>query len=81
MILHHTNCGIRPLAAYPELLAKFFEIPVEDLETKAVSDPYASVRIDVDIVRQVLPAEVLVSRLVYNLDTGLIEVVVPPVTP
>jgi carbonic anhydrase len=81
VILHHTDCGIRPLVAYPELLAKFFEIPVEDLETKAVSDPYASVRIDVDIVRQALPAEVLVSGLVYDVDTGLIEVVVPPVTP
>jgi carbonic anhydrase len=48
-ILHHTDCGIRRLASYPEQLAAFFEIPVADLGSKAVEDPYASVRIDVDI--------------------------------
>jgi carbonic anhydrase len=48
-ILHHTDCGIRRLASYPEHLAAFFEIPVADLGSKAVDDPYASVRIDVDI--------------------------------
>jgi carbonic anhydrase len=78
VILHHTDCGIRHLAAYPELLAEFFEIPVGDLDAKAVSDPHAAVRIDVEIVRQTLPAGLLVSGLVYDTDTGLIEVVVPP---
>jgi carbonic anhydrase len=39
------------------------------------------VRLDVDIVRQVEPPEVLVSGLVYDVATGLIEVVVPPTTP
>jgi carbonic anhydrase len=34
VILHHTDCGIRRLAAYPELLAKLFEIPVAGLDTK-----------------------------------------------
>ena len=55
-ILHHTDCGIRGLASYPELLAGFFEIPLADLGSKAVEDPYASVRIDVDIARHRLPA-------------------------
>jgi carbonic anhydrase len=62
------------------MLAEFFEIPVTDLDTKAVSDPYAAVRIDVDILRRALPAGLLVSGLVYDTDTGLIEVVVPPAT-
>jgi carbonic anhydrase len=51
-ILHHTDCGIRRLASYPEQLAALFEIPVAELESKAVEDPYASVRIDVDIAQQ-----------------------------
>lgn len=80
VILHHTDCGIKRLAAYPELLAGYFEIPVADLETKMVSDPHAAVRIDVDIVRRTLPPALLVSGLVYDTDTGLIEVVVPPAT-
>ncbi len=78
MILHHTDCGIRQLAAYPELLAEYFEIPVADLETKMVSDPHAAVRIDVDVARRTPPSGLLVSGLVYDTDTGLIEVVVPP---
>lgn len=60
------------------MLAEFFEIPVTDLDTKAVSDPYAAVGIDVDILGRALPAGLLVSGLVYDSGTGLIEVVVPP---
>src|ERR1700747_449011 len=79
-ILPHTDCGIRRLARYPEQLAAFFEIPVADLGGKAVEDPYASVRIDVDIARHSLPPDLLISGLVYDVDTGLIEVVVPATT-
>src|SRR5215468_4046648 len=79
VILHHTDCGIRRLAGFPEQLAAFFEIPVADLGSKAVQDPYASVQIDVDIARHRLP-NLLVSGLVYDVDTGLIEVVVPATT-
>ena len=80
VILHHTDCGIRRLADHPEQLAAYFEIPVADLGGKAVGDPYAAVRVDVDIARRTLPAGLLVSGLVYDVDTGLIEVVVPPTT-
>jgi carbonic anhydrase len=80
VVLHHTDCGIKTLADYPELLAEYFEIPVEELDAKAVRDPHAAVRIDVDIVRRTLPAELVVSGLVYDVDTGLVEVVVPPAT-
>ena len=76
-ILHHTDCGITRLAAFPEQLAEFFEIPVADLATKAVNDPKAAVRIDVEIARRALPGRVI-SGLVYDTNTGLIEVVVPP---
>jgi carbonic anhydrase len=80
VVLHHTDCGIKTLAEYPELLAEYFEIPVEELDARAVRDPHAAVRIDVDIVRRTLPAGLVVSGLVYDLDTGLVEVVVPPAT-
>jgi carbonic anhydrase len=80
VVLHHTDCGIKTLADYPEQLAEYFEIPVEELDTKAVRDPYAAVRIDVDIARRTLPAGLVVSGLVYDVDTGLVEVVVPPTT-
>ena len=80
VILHHTDCGIKRLADYPEQPAEFFEIPVADLGAKAVGDPYAAVRIDVDIARRTFPPSLLVSGLVYDVNTGLIEVVVPLTT-
>ena len=75
VILHHTDCGITRLADYPEQLAAFFEIPAEELESKAVADPYAAVRVDVAIARHTLPPSRLVSGLVYDVNTGLIEIV------
>lgn len=77
-VLHHTDCGITDLAAFPELLADYFEVPAGDLDAKAVTDPVAAVRVDVEILKQKLPAGVFVSGLVYDVATGLIDVVVPP---
>ena len=77
MILHHTDCGIIRLADYPEQLAAFFEIPADELGSKAVADPYAAVRIDAAIARQALPPGRLVSGVVYDVNTGLIEIVDP----
>jgi carbonic anhydrase len=77
VILHHTDCGIVRLADYPEQLAAFFEIPADELEAKAVADPYAAVRVDTAIARHTLPPTRLVSGLVYDVGTGLIEVVDP----
>jgi carbonic anhydrase len=77
VILHHTDCGITRLADYPEQLAAFFEISADELESKAVADPYAAVRVDVAIARHALPAGRHVSGLVYDVSTGLIEIVDP----
>jgi len=77
VILHHTDCGITRLAEFPEQLAAFFEIPAAELEGKAVGDPYAAVRVDVAIARRALPPGRLVSGVVYDVATGLIEVVDP----
>ena len=80
VVLQHTDCGIKRLADYPEQLAEYFEILVGDLQGKAVRDPYAAVRIDVDIARRALPPSLLVSGVVYDVETGLIGVVDPPAT-
>ena len=79
VILHHTDCGMTDLAASPDVLAEFFEIPVDELEGKSVSDPFGSVRVDVEVILEALHAsDYLVSGLVYDVDTGHIGVVVPP---
>jgi len=77
VILHHTDCGITRLADYPGQLAAFFEIPEGELAGKAVADPYAAVRIDAALARQALPPGRLVSGLVYDVATGLIQIVDP----
>jgi carbonic anhydrase len=79
VILHHTDCGITRLADYPEQLAAFFEIPAAELKDKSVGDPYAAVRVDTAIARHALPPSRLVSGLVYDVSTGLIEIVDPAV--
>jgi carbonic anhydrase len=77
VILHHTDCGITRLAGYPDQLAAFFEIPADQLDAKAITDPYAAVRIDTALARHALPPGRLVSGLVYDVATGLIAIVDP----
>lgn len=77
VILHHTDCGMTDLAAFPELLAEYFEVPVEELGAKAVSDPRRSVQVDVELLLDTLRGpDFLVSGLVYDVSTGRLETVV-----
>jgi carbonic anhydrase len=80
VVLQHTDCGITRLAEHPGLLATFFGVGPEDLGAKAVGDPAAAVAVDVAAIKAnpFLPAQFLVSGLVYDVATGLIDVVVPP---
>jgi carbonic anhydrase len=78
VILHHTDCGMTDLAAFPDLLAEYFEVPPAELVAKSVSDPRGSVRVDVDVILGALHAgDFLVSGLVYDVSTGRVETVVP----
>jgi carbonic anhydrase len=79
VVLHHTDCGMTDLAPFPDLLAEYFEIAADELDAEAVTDPTASVRIDVDVVLQAITGSAfLVSGLVYDVATGLVETVVAP---
>jgi carbonic anhydrase len=61
------------------MLAHYFQIPEREVETKSVRDPYKSVAVDVAALRALpaLPDEWLISALVFDVATGLVEVVVP----
>ena len=80
IVLHHTDCGIKRLAGDPAMLATYFEVPDDQLADKAVTDPRAAVTADVDVLRGVsgLPPHWLLSGLVYDVSTGLVDIVVPP---
>jgi carbonic anhydrase len=80
IVLHHTDCGITRLAAYPDLLAEYLGVDAAELDSEHITDPSASVTTDVAALKAnpFLPAELLVSGLVYDVDTGLVEQVVGP---
>ena len=80
IVIQHTDCGITRLASDPDRLSHYFQIQAGELKTKAVTDPRAAVAVDVAALRAIpaLPAEWLISGLVYDVATGLVEVVVAP---
>jgi carbonic anhydrase len=80
IVLHHTDCGITRLVGDPAMLTHYFQIQEGELRKKAVTDPRAAVAVDVAALRAVpaLPAAWLVSGLVYDVATGLVEIIVPP---
>jgi carbonic anhydrase len=80
IVLHHTDCGIKPCLTHaPQLLEKYFEVGATELDGLAINDPYASVAIDVAALKANpnLPGGFNVTGLVYDVDTGRVEVVVP----
>ena len=79
IVLQHTDCGVTRLVGDPGMLAHYFQIPEAELKTKTVTDPRAAVAADVAALRAIpaLPSAWLISGLVYDVATGLVEVVVP----
>ena len=80
IVLHHTDCGITRLQNNPEMLARYFQIGQGDVPGKAVMDPRKAVAVDVALLRSIpaLPAQWILSGLVYDVATGRVEVIVPP---
>ncbi|HXM64394.1 MAG TPA: carbonic anhydrase [Terriglobales bacterium] len=80
IVLQHTDCGITRLVGDPAKLAHYFQVNEGELKKKAVADPRAAVSADVASLRAIraLPSEWLISGLVYDVATGLVEIVVPP---
>jgi carbonic anhydrase len=80
IVLQHTDCGITRLVGSPAMLARYFQIQEADLKTKAITDPRAAVAVDVASLRAIpaLPSEWFISGLVYDVATGLADIVVPP---
>src|SRR6516225_4504573 len=78
IVLQHTDCGITRLVGNSPMLAHYFQIQEAELPTRAVTDPRSAVAVDVALLRTIpaLPSEWLISGLVYDVATGLVEVVV-----
>jgi carbonic anhydrase len=81
IVLQHTDCGITRLAGDPALLTHYFQVEEGELRAKSVLDPRRAVAVDVAALKEIpaLPGEWLLSGLVYDVATGRVEIVVPPV--
>jgi carbonic anhydrase len=79
IVLQHTNCGVTYLAGETAMLAHYFQMPEGELKKKKVTDPRAAVAVDVALLRAIpsLPGGWLISGLVYDVVTGLVEIAVP----
>lgn len=80
IVLQHTDCGITRLAGDPAMLAHYFQIQEGDVKAKAATDPRAALAADVAVLRTIpaLPGAWLLSGVMYDVATGLVEVVIPP---
>ncbi|BBP98921.1 carbonic anhydrase [Burkholderia sp. SFA1] len=81
VLLQHTDCGIIGCHRHaPALLAKHLGVEADALDELAITEPYEAVALDVAALRanKDLPDNLIVSGLVYDVKTGLVETVVPP---
>lgn len=80
-VIHHTSCGTGLLADddFRRSFAARIDADEAELAAAAVNDPLESVRRDVEKLRTslLIPSRVAVSGHVYDIDTGLVETVVP----
>ena len=77
IVLQHTDCGITRLVDNSPMLAHYFQIQEEELPTRAVTDPRSAVAVDVALLRAIPALPSHISGLVYDVASGLVEVVVP----
>jgi carbonic anhydrase len=79
ILMGHTDCGMAHLlgAEQRDLLAAFLGCGVEDLDAKAPADPHRGVLVDIEelAANPLIPASLSVTGLVYDVATGLVEVV------
>jgi carbonic anhydrase len=73
-VLQHTDCGIKRLAEYDDLMASYFDVPVAELPAKHVTDPHKATAADVAALRAnpAMPADLVITGLVYDVATGLV---------
>lgn len=82
IVMHHTDCGTSRLTddAHRGLLALHFGTEPSDVAARAVEDPRSSVAFDVQLLRAnpFIPDSLVISGVVYDIDTGELELVVSP---
>jgi carbonic anhydrase len=82
IVVHHTDCGLSRLGGpeHAEMLARYFRVPAAEVPSKHVTDPWASVKADLEVLRAnpLIPRTLIASGVVYDIKSGRAEVVCAP---
>lgn len=81
VLLQHTDCGIIGCHRHaPALLATYLGVETAALDDMSITDPYKAVALDIAALKTNLdlPDGMVVSGLVYDVKTGLVQTVVRP---
>jgi carbonic anhydrase len=82
IVMHHTDCGITRLDTpdHTAVIAGYFGVVEEAVPDKHLSDPRLAVRADLETLRAnpLIPATLVASGIVYDVDTGVAEIVCAP---
>lgn len=79
VLMQHTDCGIGHFTGPDQRdgLAAFLGCAVDELDGKCVTDPYAAVRVDIDVLaaNALVPGTLSVTGVVYDVESGRVELV------
>ena len=77
IIMQHNDCGITRLQDSPDMLAAYFHVDPTALAHKHVAEPRAAIASDIVVLQSVpqLAAAFRLTGVVYDVDTGRIEIV------
>jgi carbonic anhydrase len=78
VLMQHTKCGVGDLVEdHAEALASYFDVSVDQVPSKSPGDPHEGIRVDVEALASnpVVPDSLSVTGLVYDVETGRVEVV------
>jgi carbonic anhydrase len=82
IVMHHTDCGLTRLddPDHRAVIAGYFGVVDDAVPAKHLSDPREAVRADLQALRAnpLIPGTLVASGLVYDVETGLVEIVSPP---
>ena len=83
LVVHHTDCGITRILDQEEALASEFGVTPDQLDTNELRDPRRTLAADVSRLQAnpFLPRNLAIAGLLYDVQTGLLDTVVPPVYP
>ena len=83
LVVHHTDCGITRILDQQQALADELGVTLDQLDTDELRDPRRSLAADVSTLQAnpFLPKNLAVAGLLYDVQTGLAELVVPPAAP